>query len=133
MLLRFIVHHSLQFVVFLHFKRIKRMKYIFEKPIRVFIVLVLLIGLPLFLFPINFFSGEVIFQRGLVEIVEQRPLSLSYFVGMGYDPKDLIEVKDFYLLKEGYILAIIFIVGVPFLAAYRVYLSQQQKKKSVKK
>ena len=35
------------------------------------------------------------------------PLSLSYFIGLGYDTKDLeaMQVTNFYLTTKGYILA----------------------------
>lgn len=104
------------------------MKYILKNPYALFIVLALIIALPLFLLPINLFPGEIIIERNLVQITEQAPLSLSYFIGLGYNEDDMSDVKDFYLLTQGYILAGIFILGIPFLAAYRVYLGNRTKK-----
>lgn len=81
-----------------------------------------IILLPLLLFPINLFSGEIILQNGLVEVTEQAPLSLSYFIGMGLNEGDLDNVKDFYLLTKGWITAFIFVICIPALIAYRFYL-----------
>jgi hypothetical protein len=61
-----------------------------------------------------------------VEVKEKVPLSLSYFIGLGYNEGDLDGIKDFYLLPEGWMLAIIFIVGIPALVAFRVYLKNSR-------
>ncbi len=79
-----------------------------------------------FLFPINLFDGVIIEKRGIQEFVHERPLSLSYFIGIGYDQEDMEFIKDFYLTGKGYVMAFIFTVGIPFLLAYRVYLKQKQ-------
>lgn len=97
----------------------------FKKPIVIFIVLVVFLLCLFFLFPINLFSGEIIIKQGLVEVTEQRPLSLSYFIGLGYDESDMDIIKDFYLLPQGYLTAVIFILGIPALVAYRVYLKRK--------
>jgi hypothetical protein len=34
-------------------------------------------------------------------------------------------IKDFYLLPQGYLTAVIFILGIPGLVAYRVYLKRK--------
>jgi hypothetical protein len=104
------------------------MKSILSQPLPLFFILALLISLPLFLLPINLFAGEIIIVRNLVEIKEQAPLSLSYFIGLGYDQADMTEIKDFYLLRQGYILAIVLILGIPFLAAYRVFLGNKKSR-----
>ena len=104
------------------------MKYFLQHPIALFLALSSIFALTLLLLPINLFPGEIILQRGLVEITEQAPLSLSYFIGVGYEESHMTEVKDFYLLPQGYILAAILIVGIPVLAAYRVAISNSTKK-----
>lgn len=107
------------------------MKYFLNNPIALFFALAFLIALPLFLLPINLFPGEIVIVRNLVEVTEQAPLSLSYFIGVGYNEADMTDIKDFYLHTQGYILAAIFILGIPFLAAFRVYLgikTRAQKK-----
>ena len=101
------------------------MKSVLQKPIYVFLISMLLIALPLFLFPINLFQGEIVYQHGLVESVVDAPLSLSYFVGLGYNPDDMIGIKSFHLKPGGYLLAVLLIVGVPGLIAYRVGLRKK--------
>ena len=49
------------------------------------------------------------------------PISLSYFLGFGYEEKDMENVQDFYLTVEGYGLAICFLFGIPFLIALRMH------------
>jgi len=97
------------------------MRAIVKKPWFVFLVSFLGITLPLCLFPINLFQGEIVLEIGLVQIIEQRPLSLSYFFGLGYDQSDMVGIKDFYLLPQGYILALLFTFGIPGLIALRVH------------
>jgi hypothetical protein len=98
------------------------MKSVLQKPIYVFLISMLLIALPLFLFPINLFQGVIVYQEGLVETTVEAPLSLSYFVGMGYNPDDLMGIKSFHLKPGGYVLATLLILGIPGLIAYRVNL-----------
>jgi hypothetical protein len=106
------------------------MKHFFRKPINVFFVLMLALALPLFTLPLNLFKGELVRTQTVlmktVEVKEKVPLSLSYFIGLGYKEGDLSGIKDFYLLPEGWMLAIIFIVGIPALVAYRVYLKNSK-------
>ena len=92
-----------------------------KKPWFVFVVTFLAITLPLCLFPINLFQGEIIVQEGLAETRIQAPLSLSYFLGLGYSEEDMIGVKDFYLLPQGIILGVLFTLGIPALIAMRAH------------
>lgn len=96
-----------------------------KKPVIIFLGSMLLLLAIFFLFPINLFDGVIIEQRGIQEFVHERPLSLSYFIGVGYDQKDMEFIKDFYLTGKGYAMAFIFTVGIPFLLAYRIYLKQK--------
>ena len=100
------------------------------KPIYIFLLSFLVIAAILFLFPINLFDGEVEYQKKLVYVVEKQPLSLSYFIGLGYDPADMDVVKSFRLLPGGYLLAGIMLLGFPALIAYRVYLKRTSKDNS---
>jgi len=104
------------------------MKQILKNPILLFFVLAICIALPLCIFPINLFNGEIVSGDGLQEITEKAPLSLSYFFGLGYNEEDMTFVKDFYLLPAGYLLAAVFIIGIPALVAYRVYLKGDTQK-----
>lgn len=98
------------------------MKSILKKPIVLFFVLVFVIALPLCIFPINLFNGEIVYKTGLQELKIEAPLSLSYFFGLGFNEGDLLGVETFYLTTKGWLTAAIFLLGFPFLVAYRVYL-----------
>jgi hypothetical protein len=104
------------------------MKTFFSKPWRLFFSLVGLLLLLFFLLPINLFDGEMVLQNGLSKQVLQVPLSLSYFIGLGYDEADMLDVQDFYLSIRGHLTAILFILFVPALIAYRVHLEQKKNK-----
>lgn len=93
----------------------------------VFIITFLVIALPLFLFPINLFPGEAIKQFGEIEYAFKLPLSLSYFIGIGYELQDLEGIKDFYLLPQGYALAFCFLIGFPAILAFRVHIARKNK------
>ncbi len=97
-----------------------------SKPIVVFIITFLAIALPLFLLPINLFPGEAIQQIGMIEHPIKLPLSLSYFIGIGYEPQDLEGIKDFYLLPQGYALAFCFLIGFPVILAFRVHIARKK-------
>lgn len=103
---------------------------VLSKPITVFFLTFFVIALPLFLLPLNLFPGEAIQQIGTIEYPVKLPMSLSYFIGIGYDPKDLEGIKDFYLLPQGYALAFCLLIGFPALMAFRVHLAQKNKSKS---
>ena len=103
------------------------MQSLFKKPLFVFCLAVIFIAIPLFIFPINFFDGEIIMKNGLSETKMEAPLSLSYFIGFGYNSKDMEGIKDFYLLPKGYLLAFCLIFGFPALLSYRIYLAQKKK------
>ncbi len=102
------------------------------KPIYIFLLSIAIIAAILFLSPvaINLFDGEVAFQKGLVYVVEKRPLSLGYFIGIGYDQADMDVIKSFRLLPTGYLLAGIMLLGIPGLIAYRIQLNRATKDKS---
>jgi hypothetical protein len=85
-----------------------------------FLVSFLIITLPLVLFPVNIFDGEIIYKNGLIE---PTPLSLSYFLGIGYNISDMEPVASFHLVAKGYFLAFILTLGIPLLITYRVYLT----------
>jgi hypothetical protein len=98
------------------------MKIEIKKSFILFGVLTLLLAAIFFLFPINLFDGEIVYQNGLQELTVERPLSLSYFIGIGFDEEDMIGVLDYYLTYKGVMMAFIFIIGFPALFAYRMYL-----------
>jgi hypothetical protein len=87
-------------------------------PLHIFLLTFACTAIPLFLFPINLFPGIIEINQGKNAL--EAPLSLSYFIGMGYDTKDLeaMQISNFYLTTKGYILAFIFVLGLPGLLAY---------------
>ena len=105
------------------------MQSLFKKPLFVFCLAVIFIAIPLFIFPINFFDGEIIMKNGLSETKMEAPLSLSYFIGFGFNSIDMEGIKDFYLLPKGYLLAFCIILGCPVIVTYRIFLAQKKKKK----
>lgn len=75
-----------------------------------------------FTLPINLFDGVVEYEEPYKTYTLEQPLSLSYFIGIGYDEADMVYVKSFRLSVKGYIMAFIFILGLPALLAYRLHL-----------
>ena len=100
------------------------MKQKLQNPWFVFALGVIISSCIFLLFPINLFEGEIVFQIGMKTWKEKANISLSYFIGIGAGKEQLetLGVIDFYLLTKGYILALIVILGLPGLWAYRVYL-----------
>ena len=103
----------------------------FKKPLLIFLLGVILIATPLFLFPINLFNGEIVYESNVQKVVQDVPLSLSYFIGLGYQEEEMVGVADFYLKQEGYLLAFCLIIGFPALLAYRLKIKfdEDEKKK----
>ncbi len=97
------------------------------KPITIFFLLVLGFSLIFFLLPINIFDGEYIVTSGIQEQVIEAPISLSVFLGIGINPGDLDNIESFRLLPTGYLMAGVFLLGIPGLIAYRIYLSRAKK------
>lgn len=73
-----------------------------------------------FLLPINLFDGVIEYDEGVRQYDVEAPLSLSYFIGVGYDQADMVNVKNFYLKPKGIVMAILFIFGFPALISYRL-------------
>ena len=104
-----------------------------KNPIAIFFATVLILCLLFFVFPINLFDGKIVYQEGLNELTVERPLSLSYFIGLGYSEADMVlgttTVKSFYLTIKGGLMAVIFIVGFPALLAFRIHLRNTRSSK----
>ncbi len=101
------------------------MSRLFSQPILLFAVLVVLISLPLLVFPINLFPGEIVFDTGVGQSTVPAPLSLAYFLGLGYAQEDMVGVVDFYLLPQGIALALILTIGIPAMLAFRVHVRKK--------
>jgi len=96
------------------------------RPVQIFLLTFCCTAIPLFLFPINLFPGIIEINQGRASL--EAPLSLSYFIGLGYDSKDLeeLQVTSFYLTTKGYILAFIFILGLPGILSYASYVYRKK-------
>lgn len=101
------------------------MNRLFSQPFILFAVLVVLISFPLFVFPINLFPGEIVLDTGVGQSTVAAPLSLAYFLGLGYAQEDMVGVVDFYLLPQGVALAFILTIGVPSVFAYRLHVKKK--------
>ena len=55
------------------------------------------------------------------------PLSLSYFIGIGFEKSEMNAIEDLYLTGEGYAMVFCFLFGFPFLIALRIYLHSKNK------
>ena len=100
----------------------------FKKPLLIFLLGVILIATPLFLFPINLFNGAIVYESNVQKVVQDVPLSLSYFIGLGYKQEEMKNVTDFYLTREGYVFVFLIIIGLPTLIAYRFKLKNDLEK-----
>ena len=103
------------------------MNRLITRPIFVFFALSGILALVFCLFPINLFDGVIEYVEPRRSYSINAPLSLSYFLGLGYDEADMVHVSTFYLTPKGMIMAAIFIFGFPALAAYRIHLKSVSK------
>ena len=106
-----------------------QLKHYLLKPWFVFILSFLVIAMLLIFISPNLFEGEIVYERGGKQYILQAPLSLAYFLGMGYHPSEMTDVVDFYLTKRGYMLAFRFLFGFPILFAYRSLLEKRTQQK----
>lgn len=95
-------------------------------PLQIFLLTFFCTAIPLFLFPINLFPGIIEINQGKSTL--EVPLSLSYFIGFGYDARDLeaLQVTNFYLTTKGYILAFIFVLGLPSILSYASFVYRKK-------
>ncbi|MBU2018247.1 MAG: hypothetical protein KJ941_01265 [Bacteroidetes bacterium] len=95
-------------------------------PFKIFFICFAFLALILFCLPINLFDGAIILKNGIQEQTINAPLSLSYFIGLGYDPAELENVKSFHLLPTGILLAICVLIGIPYVIALRFHLKRKK-------
>ena len=106
------------------------MKANLRNPYLVAAFLTLVLASIFFLFPIEVFDGEVTYTNGVQSITIRQRLSLSYFIGMGFEEgKSMRDISHMALVPKGYVLAILMIVGFPALIGYRVWLSNQHRER----
>jgi len=95
-----------------------------KRPLVLFLAMSITLATIFFTLPINMFDGEILMVEPHREYIIQTNLSLSYFIGIGYEDADMVHVKDFYLTFKGVMMAIIFIAGLPAILAYRSTLKK---------
>lgn len=95
-----------------------------KKPWVLFFSLSLVLAAIFFLFNITIFDGKIEFDGPEGGFTLDAKLSLSYFIGIGIEPEDMVGVKDFYLTAQGVFMAFVFILGLPGLLAYRMHLKK---------
>ena len=100
-----------------------------KKPFLIYLSLVLILLAIFFLFRIDLFPGEITTKDKIYTC----DISLSYFINMGGSKQDFANIESFRLLPKGYALALIMILGLPALVAYRVHLNAKKKRKILRK
>jgi hypothetical protein len=97
------------------------------KPWFVFSFSFILIGGTLILLSPNLFEGEIVYAHNGKKYTLEAPLSLAYFLGLGFQEAEMEGVVDFYLTRRGYMLAVSLLLGFPTLLAYRSFLAKKNK------
>ena len=92
------------------------------RALAIFVITAFVLAVVFFIFPINIFDGQMHIVEPTRDYIIDAPLSLSYFVGLGYDEVDMQYVESFNLTTKGWVMSVIFIFGFPALLAYRIYL-----------
>lgn len=92
------------------------------RALAIFAITAFILAIIFFTLPINLFDGQIDYKTPTQEYTLDAPLSLSYFIGIGFDPSHMEFVEDFRLTGKGILMAFIFILGLPALLAYRIYL-----------
>jgi hypothetical protein len=99
------------------------------RALAIFAITAFILATIFFTLPINLFDGQIDYKTPTQEYTLDAPLSLSYFIGLGYEDSQMEFVQDFRLTGKGIAMAIIFILGFPALLAYRIYLKSVKSEK----
>ncbi|MBI2258626.1 MAG: hypothetical protein HYU67_06975 [Flavobacteriia bacterium] len=94
---------------------------------KLFALFIGIVALILFLFPINLFEGEIVFELNGNRFTENAKLSLSYFIGIGASASETKDVVDFNLLPLGFLNVFFLLFCLPLLISYRFYLNDLKK------
>ena len=97
------------------------------RSLAIFVVSTIVLLVIFFIFPINIFDGQIDYVEPQREYTVNAQLSLSYFIGLGYEEADMEFVESFRLTVKGWLMAVIFIFGLPGLLAYRISLKTRKK------
>lgn len=90
-------------------------------PIFLFFMFFALLSALFFLIPIELFSGTIEMDSGRMVKTD---LSLSYFLDFNSKPEILLNAKSYSLDAQGYFLSFCFLIGLPGLLTYRVWLNR---------
>ncbi len=96
------------------------------RALAIFVISAFILLVIFFTLPINLFDGQIDYVEPHREYTINTSLSLSYFIGLGYDDADMEFVETIRLTMKGWLMAIIFIFGLPALLAYRIYLKMKK-------
>lgn len=99
-----------------------------KKALIVFIVSSVIVAIALCVLPVEFFNGEATWTVNDTTITKDHNLSLSYFFGLGLENSEVQYADSFRLTGQGWMLAFIFIFGIPGLIAYRMYITSSASK-----
>jgi hypothetical protein len=92
---------------------------LYKNPKIVFLTLFLFINAALWLYPMAMFDGGFV-MNDKFETTYPAKMSLSYFIGIGIEPADMVDVKRIFLTGQSIALAICICLMIPFLIAWRV-------------
>ncbi|MFK7783975.1 MAG: hypothetical protein AB8B56_02605 [Crocinitomicaceae bacterium] len=92
------------------------------RALAIFVITAVVLAIVFFVFPIRIFDGEIHVVNQLQDYTIDTQMSLSYFIGIGLDEADMKGVESFRLTGKGWAMVAIFILGIPALLAYRIYL-----------
>jgi hypothetical protein len=113
--------------IWANFGAMEDFKSLLLKPWFVFSFSFILIGGTLILVSPNLFEGEIVYSQNGKKYVLEAPLSLAYFLGLGFQESEMEGVVDFHLIRRGYMLAASLLLGFPTLLAYRSFLAKKNK------
>ena len=100
-----------------------------KKPVAVFFLSFAVIACALVFFRIRMFDAEVVLNYGGVRHTEPVKTSLKEIFRIGVTNEELQNVESFHLNATGYALAFLVIIGLPVLIAFRVKLTQDNRKR----
>jgi energy-converting hydrogenase Eha subunit F len=102
---------------------------IWRKPYFVFAVSLVVLAVVFLLIPVPLFDGEVIFNNGISEWTVQTKMTLAQVLKIGVNEAELVDVKAYYPILQGYVLLALMLIGFPALVAYRFHILNKTEAK----
>lgn len=100
-----------------------------KKPVTVFLLSFVVISCLLMFVRIRLFDGEVVTNFSGVRRVEAVKLALGEVLGIGVTKQEMQNIESVSLNVTGYVLLFLIAVGLPILIAYRVKLTQDNRRR----